>query len=121
MKYNEAFDLGFIRLYIKFLSSILLNLLSYWKLLICGLGAILTASSDTCQGSDFLCTPNFPITVFSSVASSSFLMLLSKSGDLEEELKNVTNNLKSLEAQAEKVKKDLRACQQDCGVNTFCV
>lgn len=27
----------------------------------------------------------------------------SKSGDLEEELKNVTNNLKSLEAQAEKV------------------
>lgn len=33
-----------------------------------------------------------------------FLALLSKSGDLEEELKNVTNNLKSLEAQAEKVK-----------------
>ncbi|CAG5867085.1 unnamed protein product [Menidia menidia] len=28
--------------------------------------------------------------------------MLSKSGDLEEELKNVTNNLKSLEAQAEK-------------------
>lgn len=36
---------------------------------------------------------------------SSSLTLLSKSGDLEEELKNVTNNLKSLEAQAEKVKK----------------
>lgn len=32
-----------------------------------------------------------------------FLTLVSKSGDLEEELKNVTNNLKSLEAQAEKV------------------
>ncbi len=32
-----------------------------------------------------------------------FLTSLSKSGDLEEELKNVTNNLKSLEAQAEKV------------------
>lgn len=31
------------------------------------------------------------------------LLLHSKSGDLEEELKNVTNNLKSLEAQAEKV------------------
>lgn len=34
-----------------------------------------------------------------------FLKMFSKSGDLEEELKNVTNNLKSLEAQAEKVKK----------------
>ncbi|MED6284566.1 Tropomyosin alpha-3 chain [Characodon lateralis] len=33
---------------------------------------------------------------------SFFPMLLSKSADLEEELKNVTNNLKSLEAQAEK-------------------
>ncbi len=33
-----------------------------------------------------------------------FLALLSKSGDLEEELKTVTNNLKSLEAQAEKVR-----------------
>lgn len=32
-----------------------------------------------------------------------FLLWHSKSGDLEEELKNVTNNLKSLEAQAEKV------------------
>lgn len=31
------------------------------------------------------------------------LLWHSKSGDLEEELKNVTNNLKSLEAQAEKV------------------
>lgn len=31
------------------------------------------------------------------------LLWYSKSGDLEEELKNVTNNLKSLEAQAEKV------------------
>lgn len=29
--------------------------------------------------------------------------LHSKAGDLEEELKNVTNNLKSLEAQSEKV------------------
>lgn len=34
--------------------------------------------------------------------------LNSKSGDLEEELKNVTNNLKSLEAQAEKVRRRSR-------------
>lgn len=32
-----------------------------------------------------------------------FLFFLSKCAELEEELKNVTNNLKSLEAQAEKV------------------
>lgn len=31
------------------------------------------------------------------------LFLYSKCGDLEEELKNVTNNLKSLEAQSDKV------------------
>lgn len=35
----------------------------------------------------------------------------SKSGDLEEELKNVTNNLKSLEAQAEKVRN--RGCSSE--------
>ena len=39
--------------------------------------------------------PLFPLPLFRE--------LFSKSGDLEEELKNVTNNLKSLEAQAEKV------------------
>lgn len=33
-----------------------------------------------------------------------FLVSYSKVSDLEEELKNVTNNLKSLEAQAEKVR-----------------
>lgn len=32
-----------------------------------------------------------------------FLYPYSKCGDLEEELKNVTNNLKSLEAQSDKV------------------
>lgn len=35
--------------------------------------------------------------------------LHSKASDLEEELKNVTNNLKSLEAQSEKVWKHLRS------------
>ena len=33
---------------------------------------------------------------------SFFFFLYSKCGDLEEELKNVTNNLKSLEAQSDK-------------------
>jgi len=32
-----------------------------------------------------------------------FIFFYSKGGDLEEELKNVTNNLKSLEAQSDKV------------------
>lgn len=36
--------------------------------------------------------------------SVSLYLLDSKSGDLEEELKNVTNTMKSLEAQAEKVR-----------------
>lgn len=35
--------------------------------------------------------------------SKSFLLWCRKSSDLEEELKNVTNNLKSLEAASEKV------------------
>lgn len=37
--------------------------------------------------------------------SASLYLLYRKNGDLEEELKNVTNTLKSLEAQVEKVGK----------------
>lgn len=36
-----------------------------------------------------------------------FFFPVSKCGDLEEELKNVTNNLKSLEAQSEKVSQSI--------------
>jgi len=50
-----------------------------------------------------LVSPVFPSHFFSLFLPSFFTKPHSKCSELEEELKNVTNNLKSLEAQAEKV------------------
>lgn len=49
-------------------------------------------------------TRTLPRGVFPSPNQPRVSPLRSKASDLEEELKNVTNNLKSLEAQSEKVR-----------------
>lgn len=46
---------------------------------------------------------NFKYILSKLLEKKTSFLSFSKCGDLEEELKNVTNNLKSLEAQSEKV------------------
>lgn len=46
---------------------------------------------------------NFKYILSKLLGKKTSFLSFSKCGDLEEELKNVTNNLKSLEAQSEKV------------------
>lgn len=53
-----------------------------------------------------LITPTLRALIVDKRGFLSVFLFYSKSGDLEEELKNVTNLLKSLEAQAEKVNFD---------------
>lgn len=69
------------------------------------------------QGFTFFISPLLSPSHFSFRLSCLFKNIHSKCSELEEELKNVTNNLKSLEAQAEKVGlpcKGPEACRHSC-------
>lgn len=66
-------------------------------------GSLLKNSLVSLHMDSLLISPVFPSHFFSFFLPSFFTKPHSKCSELEEELKNVTNNLKSLEAQAEKV------------------